>query len=100
MLSSANLNKQKELKKLNSGSFLKSKGYYIDMVMLLIHPLPFFDPSFTMNCLNNSDKTKFVLVEYKMGTVLLSLMFVRIILMVRAVLNYSNYTDQHAKKLL
>ncbi|TNV86025.1 hypothetical protein FGO68_gene14862 [Halteria grandinella] len=93
-------NKQKEMKKLSGSSFLRSYTFYIDMCLLIIHPIPFVDPTFDMVCVNNMDKTKFVTVKYRMSTVLLTLMFTRIILIVRAALNYSAYTDQHAKRLL
>lgn len=88
------------MKQLSGSSFLRSYTFYIDMFLLTIHPIPFVDPTFDMVCVNNMDKTKFITVKYRMSTVLLTLMFTRIILIVRAALNYSTYTDQHAKRLL
>lgn len=70
------------------------------MVLLLIQPIPYYDPTFTMTCIDFSDKTQFIDVEYNLSHILLSMMFLRIILMMRSIFNYSQYTDSHAKKLL
>ncbi|TNV86875.1 hypothetical protein FGO68_gene8363 [Halteria grandinella] len=94
-------NRQFQLQRLRSSStFWRSKQFYIDMITIALHPLPFYDPSFVMTCINMSDKTKFIDVEYKWSHVLLSLMFFRIMFLLRSILNYQMYTDQHAKKLL
>jgi hypothetical protein len=58
------------------------------MILLLFQPLPFWDPKFSMTCINMSDKSKFVDIEYRYSQVLLSLMFLRIVFIVRSALNY------------
>jgi hypothetical protein len=68
--------------------------------MLIFQPLPYYDPTYTNTVINYYNKTELVIVEYRISTVLLSLMFMRILMITRAVFNYSMYTDQHAKKLM
>ncbi|TNV85946.1 hypothetical protein FGO68_gene8142 [Halteria grandinella] len=92
--------RQIQLKKLSRSSFLKSKQFYVDIIMLIIQPIPYFNPTFYMTCIDVSDKTQHIKVEYALSHILLSLMFIRIIFPMRALFNFSIYTDQHAKKLL
>lgn len=72
----------------------------MDIAVLALHPLPYFDPTFTMRCINLADKTKFIEVEYKWSHVLLALMFLRVILIIRSLLNFQIYTSISAKRLL
>lgn len=58
-----------------------------------MQPIPFYDPAFVMRCINMADKTTFIDVEYKVSVVLLSLMFTRVLFIIRSALNYSLYTD-------
>lgn len=73
--------------------FWKSKGFFIDMIMLAFHPLPYYDPIFTNKCIDISNKSKFINVEFHISTILLALMFLRIIFIVRSILNYSKFID-------
>ncbi|TNV86681.1 hypothetical protein FGO68_gene5323 [Halteria grandinella] len=100
MLKPVDFNRQKQMKSLARSSFLKSKQYYVDILFLVFQPLPYWDPTFTMRCINIADKTKFLDIEYNISTVLISIMFLRFIFIVRTCFNYSIFTDQHAKKLM
>ncbi|TNV85718.1 hypothetical protein FGO68_gene15541 [Halteria grandinella] len=86
--------------KVGARTVWQSRQLLFDLIVLSFQPLPFFDPTFTMTCIDMSDKSKFIDVEYRFSSVLLSLMFVRVIFLIRSALNYSLYTDQLAKKIL
>ncbi|TNV86090.1 hypothetical protein FGO68_gene2365 [Halteria grandinella] len=92
--------KNQEVNRLKKTHFLQNKQFYYDVLMLLFQPFPYYNPTFTITCINYSDKTEMVTVEYKISTILLSLMFLRFILIIRSAINYSTYTDQHAKKVV
>jgi hypothetical protein len=65
----------------------------------MIHPIPYFDISFHINSINVRDKSIYVSVDYTLGDFLLAFMFLRIILLVRSVFNYTMFTDLYAKRL-
>ena len=48
---------QKKLKKLSRSSFFKSPQFYIDIIILFFHPYPYFDPEYTVSCVNATDRT-------------------------------------------
>lgn len=62
------------MKSLSRSSFLKSKQYYVDILLLIFQPLPYWDPTFIMRCINISDKTEFLDIEYKISKYLAVLM--------------------------
>lgn len=45
------------MKNLSQSSIFTSQQFYTDIIMLLFQPLPFYDPTYTMNCINAADKT-------------------------------------------
>ena len=76
-----------------------SKSYIFEIVVISIHPLPYWDPTFTVYSINLTDRTKFVPTVYRMSHVLLAFMFIRTLFLLRTVFNYSMFTDMYAKKL-
>lgn len=48
---------KQDVNHLKNANFLKNKQYYYDVLMLLFQPLPYYDPIFTITCINYSDKT-------------------------------------------
>lgn len=85
--------KSQDTNKYKKTHFYKKKQFYYDVIMLLFQPLPYFNPTFTITCINYSDKTEMITVEYRISTILLALMFLRFILIIRSAINYSTYTD-------
>jgi hypothetical protein len=78
---------------------LKSPQFYFDLVILVLHPVPYFDPTFNLDCINMLDRTRFITITYRMSHILLACMFLRLIFLVRALFNYSMYTDKYSKSL-
>ena len=69
------------------------------MLIIAVHPLPYFDPKFTVWCINLTDRSSFVQVTESLSNVFLALMFLRIIYLIRSVFNYTMFTDLYAKRL-
>ncbi|TNV85336.1 hypothetical protein FGO68_gene14847 [Halteria grandinella] len=92
-------NRQKALKKLANSSMFRSKQYYLDLLILVFQPLPHFDPTFTMDVTDITNHSQIITVEYSYSLILLSMMFLRLIFLIRACFNYSIFTDLNAKKL-
>ena len=73
-------------------------SFWLEAFILLIGPLPYYDPIITISALG-IDKRERVIVEYLLSDFILSFMFIKMIFLIRAVFNYSMYTDTYAKKL-
>ncbi|TNV85205.1 hypothetical protein FGO68_gene15084 [Halteria grandinella] len=99
MIGTQDENRQKKLKKLSRSTVLKSPQFYTDLLILIIQPIPYFDGVVNMECINIKDHAEFVNVPFQINSILLSLMCGRLVLITRALLNYSVYTDKHAKQL-
>ena len=87
------------VKRIKRESFLKSPWYFADMVIILIHPLPYFDPEFSLYCININDHSEFIVIKYRIGQIFLAMMFFRIIFLVRIIFNFTMFTDHYAKRL-
>jgi hypothetical protein len=64
----------------------------IEVMMLMIVPIPFYDCYFTFYC--EGENTVFFLSEF-----LLVIMFIRIYFLVRSALNYTQFRDPYTKKI-
>lgn len=73
-------------------------GYFIEVLLLAIHPIPFFNARFEVSQLNK-DGDGYIRIPYFLSEFLLAFMFLRIILLIRAIFNYTMFTDLYAKKL-
>lgn len=76
-----------------------SKSYFVEVLLISIHPLPYWDPVFSVESINLTDRTKYVTTYYRLSHVLLALMFIRCVLLLRTIFNYSTFTDLYSKKL-
>jgi Ion channel len=76
-----------------------SKSYIMELVLISIHPLPYWDPQFSVSSINLTDKKKYVLTYYRASHVLLAFMFVRMLFLLRTIFNYSMFTDLYSKRL-
>jgi len=72
--------------------------FIIEFLIVAIHPLPYVDYVFYIGCLS-PDKTHYIQIKYLVSDFLLTLMFLRIIFLIRSVFNYTSYTDIYAKRL-
>lgn len=68
-------------------------NFFIQVLLLLIAPIPGFDLYITLSC-DNHEK-----VTYLMSDFLLAFMWIRLFFIVRTLLNYSIFTDAYARKL-
>lgn len=71
---------------------LITKTFLIEILILLISPIPFYDWYIPI-------RAKSYHVVYFVSEFLFAFMFLRIFFLVRAVFNYSVYTNAHSKKL-
>lgn len=69
-----------------------------EIIIALVHPLPYFDFPVTMSTIS-IDKSTYEDVHYIFGDFLLAFMVFRIIFIARAILNYSVFNDLYAFKL-
>ncbi|TNV86697.1 hypothetical protein FGO68_gene1800 [Halteria grandinella] len=95
--------RQQQLKSLDAVPFYKDVNFYIDMAMMMIQPVPFLQERmglFNIKCIDITNKSSYINVEYNINQIFLAFMFLRIIFIVRSLLNYSKFIDQNAKKLL
>ena len=74
-------------------------SFIIEVLLISIHPIPYFDPTFDVATLNLQTKKSYINVTYRLSDFLLALMFLRIILLVRTIFNYTMFTDIYAKRL-
>ena len=72
---------------------LFSKGFIIEIIILLMAPIPFFDAYVTLMGKGNIE------VVFLFSEFLLAMMWFRIYFLVRSIFNYSIYTDAYSKKL-
>lgn len=70
-----------------------SKQYIIELLILLIHPIPYFDTYIILVC-NGSQKVAYLLSDF-----LFELMFLRLFFLIRTSFNYSIYTDPVSRKI-
>lgn len=71
----------------------------MEVLLIALHPIPFFDIEFWIKTINVVNKSQYVLVRYNLSDFLLAFMFLRIGLLVRSIFNYTMFTDLYAKKL-
>lgn len=76
-----------------------SKSLIIELVLISIHPIPYWDPGFFVESIDIRDKSKYVETYYRLSHVLLTIMFVRILFLLRTIFNYSMFTDLYSKSL-
>lgn len=76
-----------------------SWSYIIEIVLISIHPLPYWDPEFYLYSINMTDQKTYIKTYYRLSHFLLALMFVRIIFLLRTIFNYSMFTDLYSKRL-
>jgi len=67
--------------------------------MLLVCPIPYYDKLIVINPINADNTSEKVQVYYLTSDFILAFMFIRVYFLVRAVINYSDFTDIYAKKL-
>lgn len=68
-------------------------------MIIAFHPVPYLETTFEFSCINIVDRRQFVDVTFKWSSILLALMFLRLIFFVRTIFNYSEYTSEFSKKL-
>lgn len=80
---------------------LVNRFFFLEILMLLICPLPFYEHYIMVEYdVENGDGGTFDLkCNYFVSDFILAFMFLRFIFMIRAVINYSIYTDAYSKKL-
>jgi hypothetical protein len=64
-----------------------------------VEPIPFYDTIIKFDYMNIADKGSKVTVYFLLSDFLLIIMFARIYFVIRAVFNFSRFTDVYAKKL-
>ena len=74
-------------------------SFFLEIMLIAIHPVPYMDFKFTLSQLNLADRSKYVDVVYRLSEFLLAFMFLRILLLVRSIFNYTMFTDLYAKRL-
>jgi hypothetical protein len=79
-------------------SFL-SFYFFLEVMLIAIHPIPYYDMDISLSSINLTDKSKMVEVHYKLSDFLLAFMFLRVLLLIRSVFNYTMFTDLYAKRL-
>ena len=72
--------------------------FFVESLLILICPVPYCDMIITMPAMN-PDKNGSVKVYYLLSDFILVFMFVRILFLIRAVINYSIFMDIYSKKL-
>ncbi|TNV84177.1 hypothetical protein FGO68_gene11495 [Halteria grandinella] len=92
-------NQQNKLKKLSKGTFLRSPQFYFDCLLLMVQPLPYLETKFEVDCINLSNRSEYIKVDISLNSILLSLMFMRVIFLLRALLNYSVFKDKFASQV-
>lgn len=73
-------------------------NFWIEVVVILICPIPYYDFIITIPAMNPT-KTGSVNVYYLFSDFILAFMFVRVIFLMRAWINYSIFMDIYSKKL-
>lgn len=74
-------------------------SFILEVLLIAIHPIPFYDHEFSMNNMDVSDRAVWVVVTYKLSDFLLVFMFLRVWLLIRTIFNYTMFTDLYAKRL-
>jgi len=78
----------------------ESYGYafWIEVLVILLCPIPYYDKIITIHSMN-PNKNGTVKVYYLLSDFILIFMFLRIIFLLRSVINYSIFMDIYSKKL-
>jgi len=71
----------------------------MELILIALHPLPYYDYSFELKQINYAERSDYVDVKYTVSEFLLVCMFLRIILLVRSVFNYTMFTDIYSRRL-
>ena len=71
----------------------------MEVLLVSLHPFPYFDPEFTINSINLNDRTKYTPTTYRLSHLMLMFMFIRVIFLIRTIFNYSQFTDLYSKRL-
>ena len=85
-----------------NNNIFKTKTFIIDLIILSIVPLPFYERYVCLNMPNTdptSDLGKIVTVKHFMSDYFLLLMFFRLIFLFKTMFNYSLYNDAYFKQL-
>ena len=77
----------------HSAKKMLSKHFYVEMFMLMLCPIPYYDWYVVFFA------KKGIIVNYLASDFILAAMWSRIYFIVRAIFNYSIYTDAYSKKL-
>jgi hypothetical protein len=72
--------------------------FWTEAFMMLMCPIPYWDIIIEIPALNG-DKTASVKVYYLLSDFILAFMWIRIVFLIRAVINYSIFMDIYSKKL-
>lgn len=72
--------------------------FFLEAFVILLCPVPYWDCIITLRGINPTE-TNFVPVYYLLSDFILALMFIRVIFLFRASINYSIFMDIYSKKL-
>ena len=72
--------------------------FIFEVILIAVHPLPYIDYSFSIKSVS-MDKKTYVDVWYRVSDFLLLFMFLRLLLLIRTIFNYTMFTDLYAKRL-
>ena len=75
-----------------------SRNFYIDVLVMLINPIPYYDMIINFPCMNVLH-TESVNVYYLLSDFLLAFMFVRTLFLYRSLINYSVFMDIYSKMI-
>ena len=70
-----------------------------EVLLLGVHPIPFVDFEFTLSLHETATSAEFVETTYLFSEMLFVLMFLRLVLVIRNVFNFSVYTDALSKRV-
>ena len=77
-----------------------TKAFLIEFLILVIHPFPYYEQSWTMNIIDMSSKADKIQVTYLIGEdFLFAWLFLRVYFLMRTMLNFSVFSDLYAKRV-
>jgi len=74
-------------------------SFWLESMIFLILPVPWYDPLIVVNSANIDDHKKNVQVCYLLSDFILAAMFTRLYFAVRSIYNYSKYSDDFSRKI-
>lgn len=73
-------------------------SFWLEALIMMICPVPYWDYIVNMPCLNTSKKS-FIPVYFLVSDFILVFMLIKILFLIRAVINYSVFLDIYSKAL-